>query len=121
MKIPSYLQRNRYGIFHFRRAIPKHLQHVIGKTEIIRSLRTRQPREAVQLGRFIAIQVDQLFKEAEMGKKTYSKTEFIFELQLPDGTVNKTEITPHDIAAMKDAGLTSEQIKVLLNPGKRQR
>jgi hypothetical protein len=114
MQIPSYLQLNRFGIFHFRRAVPARLRRKIGKREITHSLHTRHPREAVQLGRLLAFQVEQLFREAEMGVDKFITADFIHELELPDGTVEKKEFTPQDIVAMKDAGLSPQQITDVL-------
>jgi hypothetical protein len=34
VKLPSYLQRNRFGIYYFRRAVPHGLRPNIGKLEI---------------------------------------------------------------------------------------
>ena len=72
MKIPSYLQRNRYGIFHFRRAVPQCLRAILGKGEIVRSMHTREPREAAQLSRMFAVHVDRLLEGAHMKKKNSS-------------------------------------------------
>ena len=99
MKIPSYLQRNRYGIFHFRRAVPECLRNIIGKREIVRSLRTREPCEAVQLSRLAAMQVERVFQEARMSKRKSIKTEYTFEFEYPDGTKEKKKITPQDIVS----------------------
>ncbi|MCP3690184.1 MAG: hypothetical protein GY784_17405 [Gammaproteobacteria bacterium] len=88
MRIPSYIQRNRYGIFYFRRAVPHALRSAVGKREIIFSLHTREPQKAVKFARISAIQVDQIFSEARMGKTI--KTGWTFEVETtPDG-VTKT-------------------------------
>lgn len=51
VKLPSCLQRNRFGIYYFRRAVPEALRPTVGKLEIIRSLRTRELRRAIWHGR----------------------------------------------------------------------
>ena len=84
MKIPAYVQQNRYGIYHFRRAIPYDLRPIIGKREFTKSLQTRDPKIAVQLARFVAFQIEKFLSEirSDMGKKnktirTGTKIEFI--------------------------------------------
>lgn len=50
---PSYLFKNRFGIFYFRVRIPKRIreQHNLHKTEIKKSLRTKNRSEALCLAR----------------------------------------------------------------------
>ena len=66
MKIPAYIQNNRYGIYHFRRAIANKLRTTIGKREITLSLNTRDPRIAVQSASIVAFNVESLFGELEV-------------------------------------------------------
>jgi integrase len=111
LKSASYLQRNRFGIFQFRRAVPEPLRPVVGKREIIQSLHTREPRDAIRLARYYANFTDRWFDQLQgtMTDETF-KTEYGFELTLPDGTQFKQEISPDDIRAMKEAGLSPPQI-----------
>jgi hypothetical protein len=103
MKIPSYLQKNRYGIFHFRRAVPSLLRNTIGKREIICSLYTREPREAVHLSRLFAIHVEQLFQEVRMGKKSGIRTNWTTEYN-PDGSISSFTADPEEAIVLKEAG-----------------
>jgi len=120
LRIPAYLQRNRFGIYQFRRAVPPRLRPAIGKTEIIRSLGTREPREALRLARILAYHIDNLFTESEAhmaGRDTdFLRLDYTVEISLPDGTKSVTTTTPEDIAALKEAGLSPEQITSLLMP-----
>ncbi|MEZ5446752.1 MAG: DUF6538 domain-containing protein [Gammaproteobacteria bacterium] len=65
MKLPSYLQRNRFGIYYFRRAVPEALRPTVGKLEIIRSLRTRELRRAIWHGRALALQLEYRYQTIE--------------------------------------------------------
>ena len=71
VKISSYLQKNRYGIFYFRRAIPHSLRKHAGRTEVVCSLRTREPRQAVKQSRKVAILFDNWLEalESNVAKK----------------------------------------------------
>ena len=66
MKLPSYLQRNRYGIFYFRRVLPKDVRDVFGKVEFIRSLKTYEPKIAIQYSRLYAHKLDLCICELSM-------------------------------------------------------
>lgn len=111
MKIPAYLQQNRYGICHFRRAIPHDLRAIIGKREITKSLQTRDPKTAIQLARFVAFQVEKLFCDIrkDMSKKAIW-TGYSFEIDLfPDGRKKiKAEGTPEELETLSK--MTPEQI-----------
>lgn len=50
MRLPSYLIKNRHGIYRLRLYVPKPLQPVFKTAEIRRSLGTRDPREAREAG-----------------------------------------------------------------------
>lgn len=114
--MPSYLQRNRHGVYYFRRAIPKQIRHIIGKSEIIFSLHTRTTSDAKYLARLNAVRVDQYFLGAFMAKKDSEDFNlgFITKATLLDGTRVEHETTPTDIAAMKEAGLSPDQIADIL-------
>lgn len=124
--IPSYLRHGNDGIFRFRRAVPRDLQQCLGKTEVVRSLKTRDPRRAVLLGRHLALQADLWFNSVryDMTKDnkdcTDIETGYKVEVNLfSDGRQQITrETTPEDIAAMKEAGLSGDQIfQLMMNIG----
>lgn len=52
------------GIYWFRRAVPKPIRGIIGKTEITKSLRTKSLEDAKRANRRIADEVDALFEQA---------------------------------------------------------
>lgn len=116
MKIPAYLQQNRYGIYYFRRAIPCDLRAIIGKREFTKSLQTRDPKKAIQLARFVAFQVEFFLGDIKnkMGDKDKTiKTNYSFEINLlPDGTkTTKVEASLDEIKAISN--MTPEQISAL--------
>ncbi len=118
MKLPSYLQRNRFGIYYFRRAVPEALRPTVGKLEILRSLRTRELRRAIWHGRALALQVESWFQtvETQMAHKRSRprthRTELIVTIEeFPEGPRKKTiQLEPGDIEAM-----SPEQLAVVLH------
>ena len=112
MWMPSYLQRNRYGVYYFRRAIPKQIRNIVGKSEIVFSLHTRNTCHAKSLARLNAVRVDQYFAEVCMSKKDSEDFNlgFITKSTLLDGTTIEQETTPTDIAALREAGLSPSEI-----------
>lgn len=48
---PTYLSVSRHGIYYFRMPVPKSKRSLIGKAEIKKSLRTRDPKEALKRAR----------------------------------------------------------------------
>ncbi len=49
MRLPARLKRSKHGIYYFRLVIPAPLRAAIGKTELKKSLHTRDPKTAQQL------------------------------------------------------------------------
>lgn len=58
MKDQTHVVRRR-GIYYYRRRIPEHLISHYGKSEVIFSLSTRDPKEAARLGRLEDVRRDQ--------------------------------------------------------------
>ena len=70
---PSHLQRNEYGIYWFRIAIPKDLRLHLGKREIRRTLRTGERAKATCIARIMSGQAKLLFKRIrEMSKDKFN-------------------------------------------------
>lgn len=66
MPAPSYLRRHpRTGIYWFRRAVPPSLRPSIGQCEIVRTLKTRDHREARRLALVQALEVEDMLAQAE--------------------------------------------------------
>lgn len=73
MRIPTYIQRSRHGIYFFRIVVPRELRgRLNGQGEIKRSLRTRNLREAMRMARPLALRAYEIFDElgAGMSKRT---------------------------------------------------
>jgi len=70
---PSYLYRNRHGVFYFRVVIPKGLRHYFThKREIKRSLRTENMHVAIKLARIYMPDFDKIAAEILSGEKRIS-------------------------------------------------
>jgi hypothetical protein len=123
MRIPSYIQCNRHGIFYFRRGVPISLRGIIGKREIIYSLRTREPHNAVNSARIIATRVDQLFYEVRMGNNKNIRTYYAFSCtELADGTTKKTvDMSEAEFTAILKSDLPTEEKLELLHPNSKSK
>jgi hypothetical protein len=58
---PTYLFRRRNGIYYFRTRIPRDLQPHFARSEISRSLETRDPSAAIRLARMYIVQLQTAF------------------------------------------------------------
>jgi hypothetical protein len=58
------LQRRKGGVYYYRRAVPEDVQAILGKREIVRSLRTRELSEARKRAEQFGIELDQEFDQA---------------------------------------------------------
>lgn len=61
----SYLLKSRHGIYYFRLVIPVSLRVDIGKTELRRSLKTRNKREAILKAARLLLEAQELFGSAQ--------------------------------------------------------
>ncbi|MBV5327646.1 MAG: site-specific integrase [Chlorobium sp.] len=65
----SFLRRDpQSGLLSFRLRVPGHLQKLIGRTEIKRSLRTADKRLAIPVAMGLYIEVQKLFEQLEKGE-----------------------------------------------------
>ena len=113
MKLPSYLQRNRYGIFYFRRVLPKDVRDVFGKVEFIRSLKTYEPKIAIQYSRLYAHKLDLCICELRKKMATTKKKGIQLNYHMKfDPETNSQEFTASDkdIEQLKEAGLSPKEI-----------
>lgn len=122
MRIPSYIQRSRHGIYFFRIVVPKALRETVnGRWEIKHSLQTRDLREALRVARPLALQAFELFERMGGGmSKTPSIPDILAKAQsgelrdlratktitLPDGTKHTYDLQtdssePAEIAAFE--------------------
>lgn len=92
--------------------MPQCLRSALGKTEIIRSLGTREPLQAVRLARLLANHIDRLFAESQraMARKPpkFLRLDWVFEIH-PDGR-RELKITPDDTRALSEAWMSPKQI-----------
>jgi len=64
--IMTYLIKDsRTGIYYHRRAVPAELRKVVGKREIKRSLKTKNPKEAKRLNQEVGPEVDRILQSAQ--------------------------------------------------------
>lgn len=71
-KSPSYLVRNRYS-YCFRMMVPAELQKLVGKKELRYTLKTGYLGVAKQKARFVAGQVQLIFRFLQKGSTTLTK------------------------------------------------
>lgn len=71
----SFLQRDPHsGLLSFRLRVPGHLQSIVGKTEIKRSLRTADKRLAMSVAFRLYVELTDYFKQLEMGEPMRNAT-----------------------------------------------
>jgi hypothetical protein len=58
MRNPTYLLKSRHGIFYFRMTVPKDRKKLMGKSEVKKSLKTRDPQIALKRARKMAVEWD---------------------------------------------------------------
>lgn len=63
MHLPSYLQKNQYGIYYIRIYFPQYIRLQFNKHEFKKSLKTKEKRDAVAFSRAIKIRFDLFFKK----------------------------------------------------------
>jgi integrase len=124
----SFLQRDpQSGLLHFRLRVPGHLQNIVGKTEIKRSLRTADKRVAMPVAFRLYCELTDYFKRLGSGEPMRKPTKrkakqdadgFISkitfdEIELPTGTKAKgiTIDTGND---KKDVALAKELLGVIV-------
>jgi integrase len=137
-RIPAYLRKSRHGIYYFRMAVPRALQEKwSGRTEIKRSLGTKDPRQALLLARNLAICfVEQFTTKQEstsvLSLQPHSKSTlsvpWIHQFEktvvtvLPDGTREELHIkadpnSHQDVAAARfEFARDQQRIRMLRQP-----
>ena len=71
LKLPSYLQQNKYGFFYFRMKIPKRYTIYLSYREFKRSLRTRDRKVAISLARRFLLKLENLYNLIEEKQMNY--------------------------------------------------
>lgn len=134
MRIPTHLRQSRHGIFFFRIVVPKALRPLFdGRSEIKRSLHTREIRVALVQARQMSLAAYQLFDLVKcsmapiidpndpstwLPKNVKGKFEYTIEEDLNAGT-RKVQIktdpnSAESVAAGRAVALAIEQKKQLL-------
>ena len=108
IRLKSYLKRNRFGIYYFRRVIPRDLRKYFAFRQVSRSTLTHDPREARCLALRFGASIDLLFSKVRKMTKTPDPDdieseslmqEMIVELDFDlDGTIKsvKTDLKPEE-------------------------
>lgn len=96
MKLPSYLKRNGFDIYHFRIKVPKNLVKSVGKTEVCKSLRTSCEATARRKALVLAHEAEMYFKSVARGVEKRNQLDFCgsqpqLDMIVPD---NKRHIEP---------------------------
>ena len=82
-KLPKYIKKNGFDIFHFRIKVPQSLVKVIGKTEICRSLRTSCEVTARRKAQVLAHEAELLFRSANDSLKQTSNSIRVSDEYMP--------------------------------------
>ena len=64
MGLQTLLQRRKGGTYYFRQKVPPELRGIIGKTELVKSLRTKSPTEAKSKVKRVQIKYDNFLNDA---------------------------------------------------------
>ena len=67
---PSNYTFTKRGVYYFSRRIPEDLQHHYKRPRIVRSLRTKQPKEAATAAQLLSNQLEQLWFQLRLQKQT---------------------------------------------------
>lgn len=120
IRLPSHLHRARSGILHFRIAIPPDLRIHFKTSEIYRSLRTANVREAATTAQALSQALKQLFSQIRTGTMSEQKKpphkpfggldlglimEFHFDSTAPTKKTVRFQTEPHDTPEMVSAAL----------------
>lgn len=85
IKFASNLSRNRYGVLHFRLAVPPDLRTHFKTKEIYRSLRTASINEATSVAQTLSIAFKRVFKEIRQQSMSDNKKTPKTSLNVEDG------------------------------------
>jgi|GEM_PF-4850600 len=91
MAAPTYLVKNRSGLYLFRRIIPKHLRELFGEQIAIRqSLQTHHKPTALKLARQLAVKTEMEF--LQLNKKKYQQQHMIAKGRAKSASTQLQEI-----------------------------
>jgi integrase len=123
-RTPSYLQKTRTGIYHFRIRVPKDLHQHFLSTILTKSLGTGCRQEALKYARVFAIQVEGQFdslRGKQMAETKYNKMDLFVKrmVQHPDGRIEVEGIqTDPDKSSKEEVETFQGMVKALGNAQK---
>ena len=79
MKLPSYLVRNRFGVFYFRIVFPQLVRDILCKKETRRSLRTHDRKIAILMSREFQQINERVFNKITCNKMNWIETKKLFD------------------------------------------
>ncbi len=91
--IASHLVLNPSGVYHFRIVIPRPLRLIIGKTEVKKTLKTSNRRQAILLAQELSVKVEKAFQEVRLSMIGIKKPDVINL-----GTITMTGITSRGVS-----------------------
>ena len=105
IRLSSYLKRNRFGIYYFRRVIPLSLRDRFVKREIYRSLRTSNRHNATVQSQVFGLVTDLFFQKLNVMPKNkneeLTQVDIVLELALDGVGTIKLDVAPDEIDAGK--------------------
>lgn len=118
-KLPKYIKKNGFDIFHFRIKVPQCLVKIIGKTEICRSLRTSCEITARRKAQVLAHEAELLFRNVYDSLEQTSdpirvSNEYMPRLSLQSGDVH-TISRKKTVRVRKKGGNELVERKILLS------
>ena len=103
-KLTSYLFRNRFHRFYFRRAIPPDLSQYFCRRTLYKSLGTSDQRVAIRRVASYIAQTENAFEQIRHSMKKHDNliyTELKMTLELKDLGSIKLELEPHEVETGK--------------------
>lgn len=93
IRIASHLVLNSYGVYYFRFVIPFSLRPIIGKTEVKKSLKTSNRRQAILMAKELSVKVEKAFQKVHLTMIDIKKPE-----PINLGTITMTGITSRGVS-----------------------
>jgi integrase len=120
LRAPSYLQKTRTGIFHFRMRIPKDLHQFFITPVLTKSLGTGNRQEAIRCARMLSLKAYSQFEALrgdQVADRKYNRLDLHFDriVRHPDGRV-EIEGLDTDPTKPKEEAETFERMLKALDP-----
>ena len=93
IRIASHLYLNPYGVYHFRFVIPVALRPILCQTEVKKTLKTSNRRQALMLAKELSVKVEKVFQEGLLTMIDIKKPE-----PINLGTITMTGITSRGVS-----------------------